>query len=436
MRKNLQVVLEASKQFIYTSETPQVLGGTTLLRFKIPKLSTIFAGNQSCLVLNWTTSTQNGIVSAGSLLSSLQRASLLIGGQRVINIEECGKYLNHKIRAVHTSGELKDLGTYLYGLNDNNILVQTFGATANAVATSDFSLFLSPSLQIFQTANDVANYQLQVPLSLLFDLLQNDFPMYMLNSNDMVIEVVVNNSVTNSLLTTSALPTALNLQSSNTYIYGVFYQMDFANAMPAVNLPYTDIFFTSQSFSASGSGNMSWSLSNMKVKKIYAMAQTANDPVLGGYNSSFLDSGNVPLSVQLRYNDNQYWTEPVPMDASAYQYLNECGKNGFHILEGRYTLSDQGFLSNYLFSPVSASTSRSASGDQNICGISFGKCPADCILYDMSDEMRSEIFDTNPVIFQLRPQVAGNTITKNVLVHTELSKILSLAVGNRSIMVN
>jgi len=436
MRKNLQQIIEASKQFIYTSETPQVLGSTTLLRFKIPKLSSIFAGNQSCLVLNWNCSTQNGIISAGGLLNSIQRASLLIGGQRIINIEEAGKYLSHKVRSIHTASELKDLGTYIYGINDDNKLTQTFAGNAQAVGTSDFSLFLSPSLQIYQTANDVANYQLQVPLSLVFDILMSDFPMYMLSNSDLVMEFVINNSVTTSLLTTTNIPTALNLVTANTYIYGVYYQMDFANAVSSVNLPFTDVFFTSQSFSAVGSANMSWTLANNRVKKIYAIAQTANDPILGGYNSSFIDSGSVSLTAQLRYNDNQYFTEPVPMDASAYQYLSECGKHGFQLQVGRYTISDQNFLSNYTFSPTSGQVSRNAGGDQNILGLNFGKVPCDSVLYEMSDDMKNQVMDTNPIILQLRPQVSANTITKNVLVHVELMKVLNMGVGNRSVMVN
>lgn len=435
MKKNLNQVVEASKQFVYPSEIPQALGSTTLLRFKMPKLANIFSGSQSCLVLNFNTSAFTGIISMGSLLSCLQRASLLIGGQRIINIEECGKYLNHRIRSIHTASELKDLGTYIYGLNDNNILVQTFpAATYNQVSSSDFSIQPKPALQIFTTANDNANFQLQVPLSLVFDIFANDFPMYMLLTQDLVIEIVVNNTVLNSLINTTNLPTALNLVSSNTYVYGVYYMLQSPALLAEILLPYTDVFFTSQSFSAVNSANMSWTLANNRVKKIYAMAQTGNDNLLGGYNSSFIDSGNVAITAQMRYNDNTYWTEPIVMDGSAYQYLSECGKHGFPILQGRYTISDSGFLSNFVFSLQSAEISRNASGDQNILGINMGKVPSDCFLYDMSGDMQSQVFDTNPVILQLKAQTTG-TITKNVLVHAELSKVLALSVRG-SVMVN
>jgi len=433
-RKNLMPVISLLKQQIFTSETPQVSGTQTTLRFKVPKVGSLLTGSQSALILNFSTSTQTGIVCMTGLLNCLYRANLYIGSHRVVSIQEAGKYLNHKIRCLHSADQIVDKGVYVYGVNNKTRLTQSFTATTQAQITgSVYEPDLEPSLQIFTTANNRASYQLQIPLSLVVDLLVPDMPVYMLGSSDLFLEFALDLSLFRNLLYTTLVPTALNLDSS--FIYGVYYSMPLENLERAVEIPFTDIFFTQSNFTGQATANQSFSLNNQKVKRIFFMANDGSSVsnLMGGYVSSFIDSGNAALQIQLKYLDQQYWTENILADTMMYNYTNDCGKFGYLCHVGQFALEDIGFLSPATV-PQTGTLFNVTSGTLNVLAVNFGAVPYS---HPLSEDptLSTTTMDNHPVQLLLRVNAAGNTIGRVIQTHAELQKVLQLGLGS-ALVVN
>jgi hypothetical protein len=434
MRKELQPIISLLKQQIFTSETPQVAGNQVTLRYKIPKVGSLFSGSQSCLILNFSTTTQAGMICMTGLLNCLYRANLYIGSHRVVSIQEAGKYLNHKIRCLHTADQIVDKGTYVYGINDKTALQQSFTATTNAqVLSSRYAPVLEPSLQIFTTDNNRASYQLQIPLSLVFDVLIGDMPVYMLGSSDLYLEFALDLTVGRNLLATTLAPTALNLDSN--FVYGIYYSLPLESLQRAVEIPFTDVFFTQSLFTAQQQATQSFSLNNQKAKRMFVMSQDALgvSNLSGNYYSFFEDSGNQYLQLQIKYLDEQYWTENILMNSMMYLYTNDCGKYGFLCHVGKFSVGDTAYLQNATV-PQTGTNYQNQAGTLNILGVNFGRVPYSHPLID-DPSMCCITMDNHPVQLLFRVQNAANTITKTIFTHVELQKVLRLGL-NASLVVD
>jgi len=447
MRKNLQQVIGVIKQQLYTSETPIVNGTTTVLRYKVNKVGSIFSGSQSALILNWTTSANIGHCSINSLLQTLSRCNLYLGSHKVTTMIDAGLYLISKLRLKHTADELVDLGSYIYGFNDKNILVNDLSGTYSSIGTNNgYQLYPRPHLQINATAGDIRSYQLQIPLSMVFDLLEQDMVLSLLGSSDLFLELVFDTSVSRSLITMSAnVPTALNINMNNSFIYAVYYSIPNESLPKSVSIPYTDLMTANLSIPINtANATQSITLDKQRVKRVFLLlrpdANNGNQELLGAYNSFYSDVSNIPITLQVKYNDEQYFTEPVNMgDAVGYSYTNDCGTYGFVVQTGQYAYNDGNFLNPAVVPIANAPTNTyrvSVSGKNNLMALNFGKVPYSHPLI-MDNENKFTMFDNYPLQILLKSQTNANLVSaqSTQILHAEIMRVLVLGL-NQALVIN
>jgi hypothetical protein len=425
------------KQQIFSSETPATAGTHTTYRFKLPKVGSLLSGSQSAVIVDFRQTGGIGQqIALTGLLNCLSRMNIYIGSHRVCSIQEAGKYLNHKLRTSMTADEMVDKATYMYGVNDITSLTQTFlNATGDRVVTSNLVGIAQPSLQIFATAALRASYELQLPLSFLFDLLESDFPVYMLGSSDLFLELDFDLTVLKNVMNvTAGLATSLIIQ--NAFIYGVYYQMPLESLQRNMAIPFTDVFYTSSLITTTTNFTQSFSLNGQKLKRLFILADKTDAPsyrnLLGDYQSQFIDSSGAYLQLQVKYLDEQYFTENIVCDTELFNYTNDCGKYGFVCQVGQFTSSDgTGYLSSTNFSTLIAQNYRTrVSGGLNMVMLNFGKVPYSHPLIDLP-EMKTVTIDNHPIQILLRVQDSANNINNiNLNTHAELHKQLVLGIGS------
>jgi len=445
-RRTLQPITSLLKQQVFPSETPITSGAAGarqyVTRFKMSKVGSILSGSQSALIVNFQTVTRPGIVCLTGLLNCLQRCNIYIGSHRVVSIQEAGKYLNHKLRLSMTQDEFVDKCVYTYGVNDKTRLFQ--GIAAGGVAVTGSNLFprLEPSNQIFTSAaRATSSYQLQLPLNFVFDLLDSDFPVYLLGSSDLYLEFAFDLTLLKNLLDTTGgavgLPTDLTI--TNSFVYGVYYQLPIEALQRNASLPFTDVFYVSSLINGQKTATQSFSLNGQKTKRLLMLASKSSadqfQAALGDYASTFIDNTGAPLELQLKYLDEQYWTENILTDTIAFNYTNDCGKFGFLCQMGQFTFVDGAYLSAGNIPQTVIGYDDTVQGGLNMMCVNFGKVPYSHPLIERP-EMQSVTMDNQPVQVLLRVQDAANSMNDITLhTHAELMKQLVLGIGT-GIVVN
>jgi len=239
-------------------------------------------------------------------------------------------------------------------------------------------------------------------------------------------------------LNTTLAPTDLTIVQA--FIYAVYYQLPLEALQRNMSIPFTDVFFTSSLITTTTNFTQSFSLNGQQVKRLFLLADKSDAntyrQILGDYQSNFIDNTGAYLQLQLKYLDEQYWTENIICDTESFHYTNDCGKYGFNCQVGQYTIPDgTGYLNAGNVPTTGQSYRTRARGGLNMILINFGKVPYSHPLIDVP-EMKTTTMDNHPVQVLLRVQSAANNMNNITLnTHAELQKMLVLGFGS-AITVN
>lgn len=365
-------VVKSTKINVYPSQAINSSSSNVVLNFKLPNTGHLFSPQSTIHIQLQATSglAPPNLQGLNNMVSSVQ---LSVGGTQILNTNNIGPYLCNNLRSNVDVSRYHDVCKFESGINNSKELRQVVAADFKSITSSLINSVIDTNLMVKTNYQTPDCFEYSVKLSEISNFFRTPLPIYLLGNNDINLTLTLDMTLTGSTLAlSSGGASALTVQ--NAYIFAVSYTMSDVNLLDKkYSVKYNDVLMSGFSLAGETSKTVNLGLNNQKLKRMMLLCKAdTNNTVFGAANSNWANSHVVP-SLQLFYNNVQFFNKPVLLDGQIVQYTNECCKDIFVNDFGAQSTVDGNVVMSATVDGSSANYKTAGQGSNNVVLLNFKK---------------------------------------------------------------